>query len=51
MQDEIRKSRIVACATASLDDLKENTGTHPAWQFVDGGNRGKWPWYDLPAAK
>lgn len=40
-----------SCALASLDDLKETTGTHPAWQNVEAGNKGKWAWYDLPVRK
>lgn len=38
------------CVLANLDDIKETTGTHPAWQQVKADNRGLWPWYDLPAA-
>ena len=37
-----------ACALAKLADLKETTGTHKKWQAVDGANRGKWAWYELP---
>jgi TRAP transporter TAXI family solute receptor len=43
-------ARFRACALAKVDELKETTGTHPAWQAVDTANRGKWPWYELPAA-
>lgn len=35
------------CALSKLDELKETTGTHPAWQGVDANNKGKWAWYDL----
>lgn len=49
MTDSLAKFR--ACALAALDDLKETTGTHPAWQAVDGANKGKWAYYDLPAKK
>lgn len=38
------------CVLSNLDDIKEVTGTHPAWQSVKADNRGLWPWYDLPAA-
>lgn len=37
------------CIQANIDDLKETTGTHPAWQAVDPANRGKWAYYELPA--
>lgn len=38
-----------SCATSKIEELKETTGTHPAWQAVEAGNKGKWPYYDLPA--
>lgn len=44
-------SRFRACALRQLDDLKETTGTHPAWQGVDPANKGKWAYYDLPGVK
>lgn len=44
-------SKLRGCALDSLDELKEATGTHPAWQNVDGANKGKWPWYDLPSKR
>lgn len=34
------------CVLTNLDDLKERTGTHPAWQYVSHDNKGKWAWYD-----
>lgn len=49
MTDGLAKLRM--CALASLDDLKETTGTHPAWQGVDGANKGKWAWYELRNGK
>jgi len=36
------------CVLGKVDELKETTGTHPAWQAVDAANRGKWTWLDLP---
>lgn len=39
-----------ACVFANLDELKETTGTHPAWQGVTE-DHGKWPWYDLTQPK
>lgn len=45
MTDGLAKLR--ACALASIDDLRETVGMHPAWQRVDPNNRGKWPWLDL----
>lgn len=44
-------SRFRGCALSKIDELKETTGTHPAWQRVDPANRGKWAYYDLPARK
>lgn len=38
-----------SCAVASIDELKETTGTHKKWQAVQSDNRGKWSWYELPA--
>jgi len=49
MVDSLAKFR--ACALNKIEDLKETTGTHPAWQAVDPANRGKWAWYELPAGK
>lgn len=37
------------CVLANLDEIKETTGTHPAWQGVRADNRGMWPYYELPA--
>jgi TRAP-type uncharacterized transport system substrate-binding protein len=41
-------ARFRACASAKVEELKETTGTHPAWQAVDTSNKGKWPYYELP---
>ena len=49
MTDGLAKLR--ACAVASIDELRETTGTHPAWQSVSADNRGKWPWYELPTQR
>lgn len=32
-----------ACVLRNLPDIKDTTGTHPAWQKVDPDNLGKWP--------
>lgn len=42
-------ARFRACVLSKLDELKETTGTHPAWQGVDPANKGKWAWYELPS--
>lgn len=42
-------AKLRQCALSSVDELKETTGTHPAWRYVDPANKGKWAWYDLPA--
>lgn len=44
-------ARFRSCALSKVDELKETTGTHPAWQGVDPGNKGKWPYYDLQVSK
>lgn len=36
-----------SCVQGKVDELKETTGTHPAWQAVDAANRGKWAWLEL----
>lgn len=41
--------RIASGWLADLDEIKETTGTHPAWQGVRADNRGMWPYYELPA--
>lgn len=38
------------CVLTKIDELKETTGTHPAWQTVDPANKGRWNWYELPVA-
>lgn len=43
-------AKLRQCALSSVDELKETTGTHPAWRYVDPTNKGKWAWYELPAA-
>lgn len=43
-------AKLRQCALSSVDELKETTGTHPAWRYVDPANKGKWAWYELPAA-
>lgn len=43
-------SKLRACLQSNLDVLKEETGKHPKWQTVSYDNKGKWPWYELPAA-
>lgn len=43
-------AKLRQCTLASVDELKETTGTHPAWRYVDPANKGKWAWYELPAA-
>jgi len=43
--------RFRQCVLGKIDELKETTGTHPAWQTVDPNNRGRWNWYDLPGRK
>lgn len=43
-------ARFRACAHSKIEEIKESTGTHPAWQNVDPASKGKWPWYELPVA-
>lgn len=40
--------RFRQCVLSKIDELKETTGTHPAWQTVDPTNHGTWNWYELP---
>lgn len=42
-------AKLRSCALSSVDELKETTGTHPAWRYVEPSNKGKWAWYDLPS--
>lgn len=44
-------AKLRQCAHDAVDELKETTGTHPAWRYVDASNKGKWPWYELPSAR
>lgn len=46
MQQSLAKFR--SCVLSKLDEIKETTGTHPAWQTVEADNRGKWSYYELP---
>jgi len=43
--------RLRSCMASSLDDLRDEPGTHAKWKAVNPENRGKWLWYDLPAAR
>lgn len=45
MVDGLTKLR--SCVASHLDDLKETTGTHPAWQYVNADTKAKWPMYEL----
>lgn len=38
------------CIKESLDDLRDEPGTHPKWKSVNLENKGKWTWYVLPEA-
>lgn len=40
-----------SCFYASLPKIQDKDGTHAKWQVVDGNDRGKWEWYDLPVVK
>lgn len=37
-----------SCAVTKIEELKETTGSHPAWQKVETDNKGKWAYYELP---
>lgn len=37
-----------ACIRDSLDELRDEPGTHAKWKTVNLDNKGKWLWYDLP---
>lgn len=36
------------CFYANLDDIKETSGMHPAWQTIKADEKGSWAWYNLP---
>lgn len=38
-----------ACVIDNLAEIKETSGTHPAWRNVKADNKGPWSWYELPA--
>ncbi len=40
-------SSLRICIVENLDELKDTTGTHPAWQRVEASNKGSWAWMDL----
>lgn len=42
-------AKLRTCAFQSIDELRETTGTHPAWQSVKAESKGKWPYYELPS--
>lgn len=44
-------SALRSCFAANLDYLKEETGMHKKWSSVNGDNRGKWAYYELPTAQ
>jgi TRAP-type uncharacterized transport system substrate-binding protein len=37
------------CFTENLPMLQEETGMHKKWAAVNADNKGKWPYYELPA--
>lgn len=44
-------SKLRSCVYTNIDELKETIGFHAKWQTVDVNNKGKLPWYELPAAQ
>ena len=44
-------AKLRACFEQQVPNLQDARGTHPKWQVVDTANRGRWVWYELPAAK
>lgn len=40
-----------SCIQRNVPEWQDADGAHPAWAQVDVNNRGKWAFYDLPAAK
>lgn len=47
MTSDLSKLRKCILANINSREFAETTGTHPAWQKVDGSNQGKWPWYEI----
>lgn len=39
-----------SCVLKNVPEWQDADGAHPAWAQVDVANRGKWAYYDLPAA-
>lgn len=44
-------SKFRSCVIRNIPEWQDADGSHPAWAQVDPDNKGKWQWYDLPAAK
>lgn len=44
-------SKVRACFEQKLPTIQDTRKTHEKWQVIDASNKGKWTWYDLPAAK
>lgn len=49
MQQKLAKLR--ACVTSKVYALQDAKGTHPKWAQVDPQDKGRWSYYELPAAK
>jgi TRAP-type uncharacterized transport system substrate-binding protein len=43
-------SNLRACISKNVPEWQDADGAHPAWSEVDLNNKGKWAYYDLPAA-
>jgi TRAP-type uncharacterized transport system substrate-binding protein len=39
-----------SCVTQNIPEWQDADGAHPAWSQVSADNKGKWAYYDLPAA-
>lgn len=44
-------SNFRSCVLKNVPEWQDADGAHPAWAQVDVTNKGKWAYYDLPAAK
>lgn len=44
-------AKVRACFVKEVPEIQDRTNSHPKWQLVNTEDKGKWQYYDLPAAK
>lgn len=50
-QGQAKLAKLRKCFNDNLGAIQDKNGTAAAWQDVDGNDRGRGEWYDLPAVK